>query len=114
MGGQNSYSGNSHGTELNNVHEWRKTRNQVGTVSSGNSNAKDWNDMRWCPHPQGMVKVNVDPSVFPQEETFSIGMVRRDHVGTFIETKVMSSPRPDSILEAESIGVKEALSWVIQ
>lgn len=42
-------------------------------------------------------------------ETFSIRMVVRDHSGIFIESNVISFPRPATILEAESIGVKEAL-----
>lgn len=58
--------------------------------------------------------MNVDAFVGLQPEVYSIGLVMRDHRGMFVEAKVMSFPSPTTVLEAECIGVKEALSWVAQ
>ena len=99
---------------FNTVHEWRKARKQEEPASTNRSNADSLSNRKWRPLPQGMLKVNVDASVFPQSEIFSVGMVVRDHNGMFIAAKVMSLPRPGTILEAESIGVREALSWIMQ
>lgn len=41
-------------------------------------------------------------------------MVIRSHNGDFVEAKVTTLPRPNTVLEAESIGIREALSWVLQ
>lgn len=35
-----------------------------------------------------------------------------DHTGSFIEGRTLSFAKPGTVLEAESIGVKEALSWM--
>ena len=40
-------------------------------------------------------------------------MVIRDHKGSFIEGRSMTLPRPATVFEAECIGVREALSWLI-
>lgn len=41
-------------------------------------------------------------------------MVIRSHNGDFVGAKVTTLPRPNTVLEAESIGIREALSWVLQ
>lgn len=38
----------------------------------------------------------------------------RDHDGRFVEAKVLALARPASVFEAESIGVRESLSWIMQ
>lgn len=43
---------------------------------------------------------------------FTVGMVLRDHDGSFIAGKTLCLQAPDSVFEAEAIGVREALSWV--
>ncbi|XP_074351358.1 uncharacterized protein LOC141690460 [Apium graveolens] len=69
---------------------------------------------KWRPPEQGTWKVNVGASVFPQAEHFTVGMVIRDYTGAFVEAKVLALPCPATVLEAESIEVKEALTWVMQ
>ena len=60
----------------------------------------------------GCVKVNVDASVFAGAEFFSIGMVLRDCEGQFLEAKTIRLPGITSVMEAETMGVSEALSWL--
>lgn len=59
-----------------------------------------------------MLKVNVDASLVQGAESFSVGMVSRDHQGSFVAGRTMTLPMVDSVFEAETIGVKEALSWL--
>ncbi|WOH00096.1 hypothetical protein DCAR_0519453 [Daucus carota subsp. sativus] len=63
---------------------------------------------------EGGFKLNVDASVFTEAETFSIGMLVRDHHGSFVVGRTMTLPKVDSVFEAEAIGVKEALSWLVE
>ncbi|KAL8134407.1 hypothetical protein AgCh_009436 [Apium graveolens] len=95
------------------VDEWRKAKGKV-TYATGDYSARVLLTRKWTPPPQGMLKVNVDASVYPQADSFSIGMVLRDHTGLFLEAKVLTLPCPNTVFEAECIGVGEALSWVIQ
>lgn len=58
-----------------------------------------------------MFKLNVDASLFPGADSFAIGMVIWDHHGTFVAGRTRKYVAPVSVLEAEAIGIKEALSW---
>lgn len=78
-------------------------------TSSGASNLK-----KWQPPRPGALKLNVDASFFPGQASFSIGTVLRNQEGVFVAGKCMSMPRPATVLEVESIGVREALSWLME
>ncbi|KAL8119782.1 hypothetical protein AgCh_017046 [Apium graveolens] len=60
----------------------------------------------------GEYKVNVDASWFQGAESFSIGMVMRNHLGNFIEGRTVTLYQAADALEAEVLGIREALSWV--
>lgn len=51
--------------------------------------------------------------MFPGALEFTIGMVLRDHRGVFLEGRNLTLPCPLSVFEAECIGVREALSWIM-
>lgn len=48
----------------------------------------------------------------PGVNSFSIGMVLRGHDGVFVAGKTSRFSAADYVFEAESIGVREALSWI--
>lgn len=54
----------------------------------------------------------MDASVFPNARNFSVGMVARDHLGSYVAGKVSCFPLVASVFEAEAIGIKQALSWI--
>lgn len=54
----------------------------------------------------------MDASVFPNASYFSVGLVLRDHLGSYIAGKVSYFPMDVSIFEAEFIGIRQALSWI--
>lgn len=68
-------------------------------------------NMRWSAPLAGRLKINVDASVKVNEPYYTIGMVVRDHEGMFVAGKTMKIEGHVSVLEAESVGVLEALLW---
>ena len=59
-----------------------------------------------------MLKLNVDASYYACAKAFNIGMVVRDHAGTFIEGRCMALMYSGTRVEVECMRVREALSWV--
>lgn len=55
--------------------------------------------------------MNVDASVKPGENSFSIGMVLRNQYGHFISGKTMRFAGTVTVLEAEEVGILEVLLW---
>ena len=66
---------------------------------------------RWTSPEVGALKLNVDASVFTDADSFSVGRVLRDHHGTFIHGRTMKFAGKVDVLEAELVGILEALIW---
>lgn len=66
---------------------------------------------KWTPPENGSVKMNVDASVYPGADSFSVGMVLRDCKGQFLRGKVMKLPGCVPVEEAEMTAIYEALVW---
>lgn len=96
-------------SSFTNLHEWKRAKH---STDKRHTSHKEKKATKWCKPNAGATKVNVDASVFPGADTFSIGMVIRDCTGVFLEGKTLTLQAPSTVLEAESIGVREALSWV--
>ncbi|XP_074351632.1 uncharacterized protein LOC141690759 [Apium graveolens] len=92
--------------------EWVTARRTQVTFPTQASCVVQKAESKWQVPEPGSYKLNVDASVFPNAQFFSVGMVMRDHLGSFIACKVGSFPMVDSVFEAELIGVREALSWI--
>lgn len=60
----------------------------------------------------GTFKINVDASVKEGHHDFAVGMVLRDDQGAFIAGKTMRFAGKVQVMEAEMIGIAEALSWL--
>lgn len=58
------------------------------------------------------LKVNVDASMFSEATFFTVRVVLRDEQGNFICGKNMRIGGQVSVLEAEVIGVLEAVKWM--
>lgn len=92
--------------------EWIDAKKRQLSTPSQSSKEVNKVESRWqCPE-LGVFKVNVDASVFPNAQTFTVGMVMRDHLCTFIAGKTRCFPSVDSVFEAEAVGIREALSWI--
>lgn len=62
----------------------------------------------------GTVKINVDASGYRDADSFSIGMVLRDHHGLFLSAKTMKFSGCILVIEAELVGILEALLWTLE
>ncbi|XP_074328038.1 uncharacterized protein LOC141665951 [Apium graveolens] len=61
---------------------------------------------------RGKFKVNVVAGIVEGSTCFTIGMLLRDHTGFFLEGRTMKLNRPVSVMEAETIGIEEAMLWI--
>lgn len=84
------------------VSEWKQVMKDKAKCKKkpdlGEQNKLQW----WWPHDEGCFKVNVDIFVFNEEESYSIIIVIRDHMGKFIKGKNIRIQEPDSVFAAES------------
>lgn len=67
---------------------------------------------KWRPPERGMLKLNVDAAYKVGLDSFSIGLVLRDHLGSFVAGKVLCFKIVSSVLEAETMAVHEGLKWL--
>lgn len=62
---------------------------------------------------EGGYKLNIDASMGNGSTSFSMGMVLRNSYMSVFERKNMMFEGTVSVVVAESIGVQEALSWIL-
>lgn len=93
--------------------DWRGAKEAIAlSCETGRSNQRS--NAKWSAPANGSLKLNVDASVYAGASSFSIGMVLRDDKGRFVRGKCMNVKGTVSVFEAESFGVCEALSWIMQ
>lgn len=93
--------------------EWKEARVKRNTIGNSQLCRTKIGSRQWTPPGDGELKINVDASWFESANFFSIGMVTRDQKGHFIEVRTMAFHQAADVFEAECIGMKEALSWVL-
>lgn len=64
------------------VEEWRKARCKQKIDVKSATNISELEKIRWS-HPEGTLKVNVDAAFYEDAPTCTIGMLIRDHRGSF-------------------------------
>ncbi|XP_074383626.1 uncharacterized protein LOC141725107 [Apium graveolens] len=69
-------------------------------------------DRVWTPPKWGWMKINIDADVF-QNGSIGVAAVIRDDQGRFVGARCMKIAGAWKPIEAEAIGLREALSWVI-
>lgn len=65
---------------------------------------------KWKPPEENRIKVNVDASLVVGSRSFAVGMIIRDHNGSFIQAKNVRYPGEIPVLEAEARGAMEAIN----
>ncbi|KAL8124645.1 hypothetical protein AgCh_012338 [Apium graveolens] len=94
------------------VQDWKEARAKGVTEKRVHQSQTNCNLRKWTTPAAGEYKVNVDASWFQGAESFSIGMVIRNHLGSFVEGRTVVLSQAADALEAEVLGIREALSWV--
>lgn len=94
--------------------DWKSTTTQMlGSRNSTSISPAPGQATRWMPLEPGQVTVNVDAAIVKGSPYFSVGMVLRNHTGAFIVGRVLKISKEVSVIEAETIGIEEALSWIM-
>ena len=94
------------------VEDWQSAMHRKELYSAGFSRTEEQDCSRWSRPQEGWVKLNVDASVFNGVDSFAVGMVLRDDKGEFIRGKNLRHAGTVNVMEAEAIGLQEALAWL--
>lgn len=94
------------------VKEWQEANKKRQGNRVRSSTAANFTDRKWKPPSRDELKINVDASVFTGDQCFKVGMVLRNDQGHFVQGKCMCFAGEISVLEAEMVGILEALRWV--
>lgn len=90
------------------LREWTEAQ-----IKDGNRRIRDEvGDRIWTPPAEGWVKINIDAAVF-LNGTIGVGAVIRDDHGRFVGARGLKIAGAWKPREAEAIGLREALSWII-
>ncbi|KAK6157968.1 hypothetical protein DH2020_005282 [Rehmannia glutinosa] len=96
---------------VNYLNEWRKVR--IGDGSSFQVERTTRIRSQWQKPTFPFLKCNVDASLCMNSKSTGVGMVLRNDEGDFLVARTMVFHGQFQIREAEAIGVREALSWII-
>lgn len=95
------------------VQEWEKANKCRSQSSHRQPDLATDEQVKWQPPEVGFYKLNVDASLYSGEFMFSLGLVVRDSSGQFIMGKNMKFSGERSVMEAEAIGMYEAIKWIL-
>ncbi|KAM6552927.1 hypothetical protein CsatB_013689 [Cannabis sativa] len=98
-------------TAMGFLDQWSKAQNTLIETSWSGCTINDGAE-QWVVPNINTIKVNVDAALFNSSNKYGCGVVARDHYGMLIQGKTLllsGSPSPEL---AESIGIREALSWI--
>ncbi|KAM6580303.1 hypothetical protein CsatA_004077 [Cannabis sativa] len=90
---------------------WRKAQDKSALLSLSFDNSDDGVEL-WTPPATNNLKIDVDATLFPNDNSYGYGLVVRDHFGKFLEAKTsqFNGSYPAEVVEA--LRIKEALSWI--
>lgn len=93
--------------------DWKNAKNSRLVASAGTGRVSQPIIQRWIPPEVGKFKLNTDASFKNGSDYFSVGLVLRDHFGSFVAGSVMSLKGATTVLEAEVCAIKEGLLWLV-
>ncbi|KAM6584602.1 hypothetical protein CsatB_011604 [Cannabis sativa] len=93
------------------LEQWKNAQNSRIETSWSGLKADDGAE-HWTVPSINHIKVNVDATLFDSGNKYGCGLVARDHHGMLIEGKMKLFTGSVSPEVAESIGIREALSWI--
>lgn len=92
--------------------DWKEAKTNIARASDLGTRSCHSTLPKWIPPPLGKLKLNTDAAVRLGEDLFSVGLVLRDHLGSFIAGKVLRMMMVSSVFEAEVEAIKEGLKWL--
>lgn len=94
--------------------EWREVNKKKTQFPNGLRTNMQHLNQKWLAPITGTFKINVDASILEGENSFSVGMVLRNHQWHYVGGKTLSFPGRVSILETEMVGILKALIWTTE
>ncbi|KAM6542760.1 hypothetical protein CsatB_007207 [Cannabis sativa] len=91
--------------------QWSKAQNTLIETSWSGYTTNDGAE-QWVVPSENKIKVNVDAALFNSSNKYGCGFVARDHHGMLVQGKTLLFTGSASPELAESIGIREALSWI--
>ena len=95
------------------VQEWKEA-NKKHHATSRHISFVSQQESKWTPPNLGSFKVNVDGAIKEGQDSFAVGMALRNSHGQFLTGRVMRFAGSTHVVEAEMVGILEALSWINQ
>ncbi|KAL8135927.1 hypothetical protein AgCh_010516 [Apium graveolens] len=96
------------------ISEWQATQEKAQSSVMGGGRLGNRGVIKWQPPLLGWHKANVDAAIQIGASEFKVGMVIRNANGEFVEGLQKSINEEMSVLEAEAVGVYEALCWLMR
>lgn len=93
------------------ISEWIKAQSNKYQKIIYLQRSKVHHTIRLVAPDTGTLKLDVDALVYEEAHSFSIGIVARNHQGLFVRSRTQRFAGQISILEAELVGILEALKW---
>ncbi|XP_074371291.1 uncharacterized protein LOC141712305 [Apium graveolens] len=91
------------------IADWNKSREEKSAGLGHQTNG-----IRvWCKPPDGWIKINSDAACIPGASQVDVGCIARDDCGRFLRAKTAVLQGQFQPREAEAIGLREALSWIM-
>lgn len=90
---------------------WKEAQDKFFDRSLGLLNPNDGTE-RWTPPIENQTKVNTDATIFKSSNLYSFAFAARDHKGDLVEARSSCRVGCTTPEYAESIGIREALSWI--
>lgn len=94
------------------ITEWQEAQKKIYSSAHVPHSAVSRNQVKWNPPAIGRYKLNVDASIHDGHSYFKIGMVLRNDKGDFVAGMNKCLQGSVTLLEAEVVGVHEALCWL--
>ncbi|XP_074378356.1 uncharacterized protein LOC141719891 [Apium graveolens] len=93
------------------LNQWKAAQDNNFNLSLSLITSEDGLE-QWCPPPVNSVKVNVDVALFEVPSRHSHAIVVRNHSAQLVQALSKCSFGKTSPELAESLGIREALSWI--
>lgn len=69
---------------------------------------------KWKPPREGCMKLNVDAAIKLDAQSFSVGLILRDNLGSFIAGKTSRFRIVSTVFEAEALALKEGICRLVE
>lgn len=89
------------------------SRSSRTAAATAKSHANPLTSHKWKPLAPGFYKLNTDAAFKPVDDSCYVGLIIRDHLGTFVAGQVKKVRMVQSVIEAETAAIHEGFQWLL-